>query len=89
MDKTFHQDHFVCFICKEQFGSNPYYVKDGKPYCQKDYENNILGICEICGKPLANELAVVGDKKYHLDCFKCVSISIFNYTYLCLFMPFS
>lgn len=74
-----HKEHFVCTICRKQFGSSGFLHRDGKPYCEQDYYDQFATKCGVCQKPLIGEfLTDYWQNKFcknHVDelprCFSC------------------
>lgn len=52
MNKTWHQEHFVCTHCKQPITSSRFTVHDGMPYCEDDYANLFLQRCKGCNQPI-------------------------------------
>ncbi|CAB0033568.1 unnamed protein product [Trichogramma brassicae] len=41
--KHFHPQCFSCAHCKKEFGSNPFFLEEGLPYCEKMCKKNLEG----------------------------------------------
>ena len=52
MGRTWHPEHFVCAICEEELASKSFYEYDGKPYCEKDYNEMLAPRCAYCNGPI-------------------------------------
>jgi len=74
-NRFYHNNHFVCAICGEKFGNRSYFEKDGKPYCERDYELNFMTKCDACGQTINGEVMEALNGNYHPSCFKCSSCS--------------
>jgi len=73
MGKKFHKDCFVCTECKQSLQGQQFYEKNGKPFCQKDFESLRGAVCAKCNKTIGAGQKVLQamDKEWHTDCFKC------------------
>lgn len=47
-----HPEHFVCFHCKKALGTNTFFERDGKPYCEHDYHLLYSPQCAACSEPI-------------------------------------
>jgi hypothetical protein len=47
-----HPEHFVCFNCNRKIGTNIFYEKDQRPYCENDYIELFSPKCSACTKPI-------------------------------------
>lgn len=89
MDKIWHANHFFCTKClvpfraEEDRSTMQYFVYDGKPYCQKDYENLFVDVCKRCDKPILDLKVVKMDSVWHESCFRCIECErpFENYAY--------
>ncbi|KAI4470110.1 paxillin-related [Holotrichia oblita] len=68
---TWHQDHFICALCKVPIVGQNFIERDGRAVCQKCFEEKIADKCKACGKPVVDKIIVALDAKWHADCFKC------------------
>ncbi|XP_058066812.1 PDZ and LIM domain protein Zasp-like isoform X3 [Anopheles bellator] len=73
--KQFHPECFKCTYCGKQFGNSPFFLEEGEPYCEKDWNDLFTTKCFACGFPVE-----AGDKwvealnnNYHSQCFNCTS----------------
>ncbi|XP_046393234.1 PDZ and LIM domain protein Zasp isoform X6 [Ischnura elegans] len=69
----FHPECFACAYCRKLFGNNPFFLEDGLPYCEADWNELFTTKCFACGFPIE-----AGDKwvealnnNYHSQCFNC------------------
>ncbi|XP_072025777.1 actin-binding LIM protein 2-like isoform X3 [Amphiura filiformis] len=70
LDKHWHMDCFRCLSCKVQLAGE-YMGRDGKPYCEKDYQR-LFGVrCSQCEQFITGKVLEAGDKRYHPSCAKC------------------
>ena len=52
MSRTWHPEHFVCAICEQELANKPFYELDGRPYCEKDYNEMLAPRCGYCNGPI-------------------------------------
>jgi len=69
--KIYHSNHFVCAHCGTKFGSGIYFEKEGKPYCEADYNSLFMPKCAHCNESISGDVMEALDGKYHPLCFKC------------------
>jgi hypothetical protein len=73
IEKHFHPECFTCTHCQKPFGNSTFYLEDGKPYCENDWNVMFTTKCEACQFPIE-----AGDRwvealgnSYHSNCFTC------------------
>ncbi|EAT42840.1 AAEL005667-PA, partial [Aedes aegypti] len=73
--KQFHPECFKCAYCGKLFGNSPFFLEEGDPYCEADWNELFTTKCFACGFPVE-----AGDKwvealnnNYHSQCFNCTS----------------
>lgn len=71
MGKEWHEEHFVCNLCKEKLIGQSYVERKGRPICEKCFNTNIADKCKACEKIIDGPATVALDAKWHPDCFKC------------------
>ncbi|CDW58440.1 Homeobox and LIM domain containing protein [Trichuris trichiura] len=73
-DLEWHAGCLKCFDCCQFLDENcTCFVRDGKPYCKRDYVRLFAAKCGKCGKTFEKKDYVMRAKNnlYHTDCFKC------------------
>uniref|UniRef100_A0A5S6QAE7 Homeobox domain-containing protein n=1 Tax=Trichuris muris TaxID=70415 RepID=A0A5S6QAE7_TRIMR len=73
-DLEWHAGCLKCFDCCQYLDENcTCFVRDGKPYCKRDYVRLFAAKCGKCGKTFEKKDYVMRAKNnlYHTDCFKC------------------
>jgi len=50
LGKTWHKEHFVCARCGQPFSADGFYERDGKAYCQRDYQELFGTRCAAGGE---------------------------------------
>jgi len=52
LEQKWHPDHFICTHCSEPLRSKSFSVKEGRPYCKKDYHRLFSPSCSLCHQPM-------------------------------------
>jgi len=89
MGTNFHPECFVCAYCGKIFANSPFYLEDGLPYCEEDWNELFTTKCISCGFPIeaGDRWVEALNNNYHSQCFNCsVSISV---TLSATLLPFS
>ncbi|EDO44183.1 predicted protein, partial [Nematostella vectensis] len=68
--KRFHNACFRCVVCEERL-STDFYARGSELYCKKDYLSKFNSVCHICAHNIAGLVMVIGDHKFHTECFHC------------------
>ncbi|XP_070559677.1 leupaxin-like [Ptychodera flava] len=81
LDRKWHPHCFVCTLCRNPFGSDGFMVKDEKPFCKKDYQEQFTGgqdikivtsdTCYGCNEKLGSKWVEAMNQNWHPDCFVC------------------
>lgn len=73
MGKSFHPDCFCCAYCGVQFANSPFYLEDGLPYCETDWNELFTTKCVSCGFPIeaGDRWVEAINNNYHSQCFNC------------------
>lgn len=71
MGFDWHEDHFVCTVCKKTLAGESFFEKNGQPYCRADYEERFADKCALCLKPITDKAIIALNEKWHQACFKC------------------
>lgn len=72
--QTFHSQCFNCSHCHACFGNNrTFYLEDGKPYCEKDWNEMFTTKCHGCGYPIeaGDRWVEALNNNFHSQCFNC------------------
>jgi len=75
--KQFHPECFCCAYCGKVFGSGAFYLEDGLPYCETDWNDLFTTKCVGCGFPIeaGDRWVEALNNNYHSQCFKCSKCS--------------
>lgn len=67
------QWHLWCFTCTKCgcLLAGEYMGRDGKPYCEKDYQAEFGVTCAGCGGYIIGKVLQAGEKHYHPQCSRC------------------
>ncbi|KAF0546384.1 LIM-domain-containing protein [Gigaspora margarita] len=71
LGKSWHQGHFFCRECGDPFEAGGFMVKDGFPYCEKDWIKKFAPKCKGCQEPIRGEFTNALDGMWHRECFVC------------------
>ncbi|XP_068630669.1 LIM domain-binding protein 3-like isoform X5 [Battus philenor] len=71
--KHFHPECFNCVYCGKLFGNNPFFLEDGLPYCETDWNELFTTKCFACGFPVeaGDRWVEALNNNYHSQCFNC------------------
>jgi len=70
---TFHPECFNCAYCGKLFSNSPFYLEDGLPYCEEDWNELFTTKCVSCGFPIeaGDRWVEALNSNYHSNCFNC------------------
>ncbi|CDW52536.1 PDZ and LIM domain containing protein [Trichuris trichiura] len=73
MERKWHPECFCCAHCHQPFGNSCFFLEEGKPFCEKDWNALFTTKCSACQFPIE-----AGDRwvealgnAYHSNCFNC------------------
>ncbi|XP_046645636.1 PDZ and LIM domain protein Zasp-like isoform X6 [Daphnia pulicaria] len=71
--KQFHPECFSCTYCGSLFGNSHFYLEDGLPYCEADWNELFTTKCYACGYPIeaGDRWVEAMNNNYHSQCFNC------------------
>ncbi|XP_015835999.1 PDZ and LIM domain protein Zasp isoform X1 [Tribolium castaneum] len=71
--KNFHPECFNCVYCGKLFGNSPFFLEDGNPYCEADWNELFTTKCFACGFPVeaGDRWVEALNNNYHSQCFNC------------------
>jgi len=71
--KQFHPECFACTYCGRLFGNSHFYLEDGLPYCETDWNELFTTKCFACGYPIeaGDRWVEAMNNNYHSQCFTC------------------
>nr|XP_022919215.1 PDZ and LIM domain protein Zasp-like isoform X2 [Onthophagus taurus] len=71
--KNFHPECFNCSYCGKLFGNSPFFLEDGQPYCENDWNEMFTTKCFACGFPVeaGDRWVEALNNNYHSQCFNC------------------
>ncbi|KAI4465023.1 pdz and lim domain protein zasp [Holotrichia oblita] len=77
--KNFHPECFSCSYCGKLFGNSPFFLEDGLPYCDNDWNELFTTKCFACGFPVeaGDRWVEALNNNYHSQCFNCTK-SVIN-----------
>jgi len=71
--KQWHPECFVCAHCHQPFGNSAFFLEEGRPYCEKDWNQLYTTKCVSCKFPIeaGDRWVEAVNAAYHSDCFNC------------------
>ncbi|KAM7410028.1 hypothetical protein PAMA_001477 [Pampus argenteus] len=71
LGEVWHPEHFVCVACKTELGTKNFFEREGKPYCEKDYQELFSPRCAYCKGPIVQNILTALDQTWHPEHFFC------------------
>ncbi|XP_071480245.1 paxillin-like [Diadema antillarum] len=71
LGQTWHVEHFVCAMCPKLLGSQTFFERDGKAFCEEDYHELFAPKCAYCHGPIKDKCVTALDKTWHPEHFFC------------------
>uniref|UniRef100_F1KTY4 PDZ and LIM domain protein Zasp n=2 Tax=Ascaris TaxID=6251 RepID=F1KTY4_ASCSU len=78
LQKQWHPQCFVCAHCHKPFGNSAFFLEQGLPYCEADWNALFTTKCVSCHYPIE-----AGDRwvealgsAFHSNCFNCTSCNV-------------
>ncbi|XP_068004561.1 leupaxin isoform X2 [Melanerpes formicivorus] len=71
LGKTWHPEHFTCARCGEELGSQPFFEREGRAYCQEDYQQAFAPRCAYCAGPIREKVLTALGQTWHPEHFFC------------------
>lgn len=70
---NFHPECFSCAYCGKILANLPFYLEDGLPYCEEDWNELFTTKCIACGFPIeaGDRWVEALNSNYHSQCFNC------------------
>ncbi|KAI6170545.1 hypothetical protein M3Y97_01143300 [Aphelenchoides bicaudatus] len=78
LQKQWHPECFVCVHCRQTFGNTAFYLENGQPYCEKDWNQLFTTKCVSCKFPIEagdRWIEAIGSS-FHSNCFNCFSCQV-------------
>ncbi|XP_017773818.1 PREDICTED: PDZ and LIM domain protein Zasp isoform X4 [Nicrophorus vespilloides] len=71
--RNFHPECFNCTHCGKLFANSPFFLEDGLPYCEADWNEMFTTKCFACGFPVeaGDRWVEALNNNYHSQCFNC------------------
>uniref|UniRef100_A0A914Z4C0 LIM zinc-binding domain-containing protein n=1 Tax=Panagrolaimus superbus TaxID=310955 RepID=A0A914Z4C0_9BILA len=73
LQKQWHPECFVCHHCSQPFGNAAFYLENGRPYCEQDWNTLFTTKCVACKYPIEagdRWVEAIGSA-FHSNCFSC------------------
>ncbi|KAG7283652.1 hypothetical protein CRUP_020425, partial [Coryphaenoides rupestris] len=71
LGEVWHPEHFVCASCNAELGTRGFFERDGRPYCEKDYQRLFSPRCGYCKGPITEQILTALDQSWHPEHFFC------------------
>jgi len=71
LGQLFHVDCFACKKCNKKIGTEEFFVKDNKAYCEHCYKTSFLPRCSRCKKEIEGKYLKALNQDFHEKCFNC------------------
>ncbi|KAJ8278934.1 hypothetical protein COCON_G00060000 [Conger conger] len=71
LGEVWHAEHFVCTTCGKELGTCGFFERDGKPYCEQDYQNLYSPRCAYCKGAILQNILTALDNTWHPEHFFC------------------
>jgi len=78
LQQKWHPSCFVCHHCAKPFGNSAFFLEQGAPYCEKDWNDLFTTKCISCKFPIE-----AGDRwvealgaAFHSNCFNCTKCNV-------------
>ncbi|KAI1891624.1 hypothetical protein AGOR_G00145700 [Albula goreensis] len=71
LGEVWHPEHFVCTMCGAELGMCGFFERDGKAYCEKDYQSLFAPRCAYCKGPILQNILTAMDQTWHPEHFFC------------------
>ena len=71
LGRTWHPEHFTCNNCNQELGTQNFFERDGKPFCENCYHSLFSPRCGYCQGPILDKCIYALGQTWHPDCFCC------------------
>ncbi|XP_075895702.1 leupaxin [Nelusetta ayraudi] len=71
LGQVWHPEHFVCAACGEELSNCRFFEREGRPYCEKDYNQLFCPPCAYCKGPILQNILTALDQTWHPEHFFC------------------
>ena len=68
---TWHPECFTCQQCNQELGTQNFFERDGRPYCENCYHSLYSPRCGACQKPILDKCISALGQTWHPECFCC------------------
>jgi hypothetical protein len=78
LGRTYHPQHFTCAHCDCTLGERPFFERDGKVYCESDYERLFAPRCAFCQQAIISgqQCVTALEQHYHAEHFFCADCGV-------------
>jgi len=71
LGRTWHPEHFTCNQCNQELGTQNFFERDGKPFCEHCYHSLFSPRCALCKGAILDKCISALDQTWHPECFLC------------------
>ncbi|XP_072034102.1 paxillin-like isoform X2 [Amphiura filiformis] len=71
LGQTWHPEHFVCHQCQSELGTQNFFERESRAYCEKDYHELFSPRCAYCNGAILDKCVTAMDKTWHPEHFFC------------------
>eukprot|EP00051_Salpingoeca_urceolata_P010995 m.135193 g.135193 ORF g.135193 m.135193 type:complete len:421 (+) comp16939_c1_seq4:118-1380(+) len=71
LDSSWHEQCFVCTVCKRPFPDGEFLDHGGKPFCAGCYHQQAGAVCAYCNQGIVGQCIVALGKRWHREHFRC------------------
>lgn len=68
---TWHPECFTCNQCNQELGTQNFFERDCKPYCENCYHSLYSPRCGACQRPILDKCISALGQTWHPECFCC------------------
>ena len=89
LGRTWHPEHFTCSQCNQELGTQNFFERESKPYCEHCYHSLFSPRCGYCQGAILDKCISALDQTWHPEHFFCASCGkqVCWFWLLCLFIP--
>ncbi|GAV03847.1 hypothetical protein RvY_14221-2 [Ramazzottius varieornatus] len=71
LGKVWHMECFRCGTCQTPLRTQPFFEKNGRAFCEKDYYEQFAMKCARCHAAIKDTCFTALDQTWHPECFCC------------------
>lgn len=71
LNKKWHSEHFLCTTCLKPFSGGVFFEKDGRAYCEDDFNGLFSPKCQSCKEAIKGDCINALGGQWHPEHFSC------------------